>query len=225
MPKSLSRLPAPHAHRRLLRRLRRPLRLPRPDHVRDRRRARRRRDDGAWEVTLDGGETRALRRAARRQRPPLGPALARAGVPRQRRFEGEQMHSHDYTGDDPASSATSASSCSGWATPRWTSRSRRASRPPPRLPRRPPRRVGDPEVPVRPAARPDLDAAPRRPVARCASAFMRRRCCRSAVGDMERYGLPKPDHRVLRGAPDDLRRHPRRASPTARSRRSRTSRG
>ena len=25
---------------------------------------------------------------------------------------------------------------------------------------------------------------------------------------MERYGLPKPDHRAARGAPDDLRRHP-----------------
>ena len=81
----VSRLPAPHAHRAVLQRLRRPLRLPRPDRVRDRRRARSDAvDDGVWTITLDNGETRTLRRAAGRQRPPLEPTLARAGVPRRR---------------------------------------------------------------------------------------------------------------------------------------------
>ena len=41
-----------------------------------------RRPDGGWDVTTDRTGTRTLRRARRRQRPPLGPALARAGLPR-----------------------------------------------------------------------------------------------------------------------------------------------
>ena len=55
----LSRLPAPHPHRALLRRLRRPLRLPRPHHAsRPASSTPRARADGVWEVTLDDGETR-----------------------------------------------------------------------------------------------------------------------------------------------------------------------
>ena len=41
--------------------------------------------DGSWTVALDDGRDAPLRRAARRQRPPLGPALARAAVPGQLR--------------------------------------------------------------------------------------------------------------------------------------------
>ena len=86
----------------LLRRLRRPLRLPRPDHVpRPRVERAERGADGGWSVRLDGGRDAPLRRAARRQRPPLGPALAGARVPGTDVFAGEQMHSHHYTGDDP----------------------------------------------------------------------------------------------------------------------------
>ena len=53
-----------------------------------------------------GGEHRPrrdaqLRRADRRQRPSLGPALARAGVPRPGALRRRQLHAHDYTGDDP----------------------------------------------------------------------------------------------------------------------------
>ncbi len=44
--------------------------------------------DGAWTVELDTGETRALRRAARGQRSPLEPALARTGVPRRGHVRG-----------------------------------------------------------------------------------------------------------------------------------------
>ncbi len=81
-------LPAARPDRRLLRRLRRSLRDPRPHPLRDEGRARGargRRDLGHPRV---GRDDRALRRAARRQRPPLGPALARAGVPRQRGLPG-----------------------------------------------------------------------------------------------------------------------------------------
>ena len=54
----LSGLPAPHPDGRVLRRLRRPLRLPRPDHVRDARDARRAPADGTWAVTTDAAGTR-----------------------------------------------------------------------------------------------------------------------------------------------------------------------
>ena len=59
MPQLVSGLPAPHPDRQVLRRLRRPLRLPRADRVRDRRRARSaRRATASGAVTLDTGETR-----------------------------------------------------------------------------------------------------------------------------------------------------------------------
>ena len=80
----VSGLPAPHPHRRVLRRLRRPLRAARPDHVRDAghaRRAARRRRLGRHDRPRGDAH---LRRAGRRQRPPLGSALARARVPRAR---------------------------------------------------------------------------------------------------------------------------------------------
>ena len=99
----VSRLPAPHAHRA---RTSTPTSTTSASATGSRSRrassARSRAADGGWDVTLGRGETRTLRRADRRQRPPLGPALARAGVPgRTTCFAGVQMHSHDYTGEDP----------------------------------------------------------------------------------------------------------------------------
>ncbi len=76
----VSRLPPPHPDRGLLRRLRRPLRRPRSHPVRDRRRAcppQRGRGVGDHHR---GRREPPLRHAARGQRPPLGPALARAGL-------------------------------------------------------------------------------------------------------------------------------------------------
>ena len=71
--------------RRLLQRLRRPLRLPRPDHLRHhgRRGHPRRRRHLAGPHDRTGRRAGPdLRRGARRQRPPLGRALAGPGIPR-----------------------------------------------------------------------------------------------------------------------------------------------
>ena len=75
--------------------------------------------DGTWELRTDTGEHRAVRRARRRQRPPLGPGLADARVP---------GHASTASRCTRTTSATTppgpASGCwwSGWATRRWTSR-------------------------------------------------------------------------------------------------------
>ena len=214
MPKSYPDFPH-HTHiARVLRRLRRPLRLPRPDHVRDRRRARR-----ARRRRRLGGHARRRRRRAATTRcwSPTATTGTRAGPSRRSPAPTSSRACRCTRTTTRArtrtSSATSASSCSGWATRRWTSRSRRASSPSARLPRRAPRRVGHPEVPVRPAARPDRRRAAD-PV-RGAPDARPGRCCKVAVGDMERYGLPeaRPPAAARR-----TRRSPTtssRASPTA----------
>ena len=165
--------------------------------------------------------TRALRRADRRQRPPLGRRAGRS--PR-----------------SPGSERSRACRCTRTSTRATTRRffrgkrvvvlgmgnsamdiaveasfSRRGD-----LPRRAPRRVGDPEVPVRPAARPDLDAGA---ASRCASARRSsRRCCRSASATWSATGCRSPTtgsaRRTRRSRTTSCR-----ASRTARSRRSRTS--
>ena len=74
-------LSAPRADSRLLRRLRRPLRLPRPDPLQHRGRA----DRAGRRGALDGHDQRRrvgrLRRRVRRERPPLEPEMARAALP------------------------------------------------------------------------------------------------------------------------------------------------
>ena len=69
-----------------------------------------------------------------------------------------------------------------------------------------------------------LVTAPRIPLRGRASASWQT-TLRAAVGDMERYGLPKPDHRSLEAHPTISGHDPRPASRTATSRPSRTSRG
>ncbi len=66
-----------------------------------------------------------LRRGAGRQRPPLGPALARAGLP------GRLRRRADPRPRLPLRASSSRAATSSWsapATPRWTSRSSRPSR-------------------------------------------------------------------------------------------------
>ena len=57
--------------------------------------------DGGWDVTVrrrgaDADRDAPLRRGARRQRPSLGRAAARTGVPRRRHVHRHAVHSHDY---------------------------------------------------------------------------------------------------------------------------------
>ena len=162
-------------------------------------RARRAAATAAGACTLDSGRGARLPRAAGRQRPPLGPALAGAGVPEgAERFEGVQMHSHHYLGDDPALFAgkrvvvlgmgNSAMDIAVEAT-QTAERVFLAAR------------RGAWIVPKYVFGRP-LDqfvTAPRIPLA-VRQRFMQT-TLRAAVGDMERYGLPKPDHRPLEAHP------------------------
>ena len=163
----------------------------------------------------------ALRRAAGRQRPPLGRALARARVPRLGDFEGVQIHSHDYKGDDPDFFRDKTVVVLGMGNSAMDIAVEASFVADAHLPRRPPRRARDPQVPVRQADRPDrrLDEDPvPGPAA-------------GARGDAQ--GLPRR-HGALRAAEarPSLRLAPTRPSPTtssrgwrtARSPRSRTSR-
>jgi len=75
--------------------------------------------NGTWEVTLEDGTQRrydALLVANGHHWDARWPEPAFPGA---ETFAGEQMHSHFYT--DPDELRASASSCSGWATARWTS--------------------------------------------------------------------------------------------------------
>ena len=126
MPKSYPDFPH-HTHiARVLRRLRRPLRHPRQDPFETPVTRAARAPTAAG--TFDGGG--GLRRADRRQRPPLGPALARARVPRAATRSRASRCTRTST-RTPSSCAARTSSSSAWATRRWTSPSTspRAKRP------------------------------------------------------------------------------------------------
>ena len=85
-------LPEPLPDGDVLRRLRRPLRPAGEDHASAPRWSAVEPVDGEWEVTVEDAEgerrDRALPRRAGRQRPPLGPALARTRLPRLRGVRG-----------------------------------------------------------------------------------------------------------------------------------------
>ena len=159
-----------------------------------------RRPDGRWDVRPTGARRAsydALVVANGHHWDPRWPEPAFSGARPLRR---RAMHSHDYTGEDPelfrdkhvvvlgmGNSAMDIAVEASFVAPRD-------------LPRRPPRRLGDPEVPVRPPAGPAPGVGAR------AVAVRRRvqaaRCWKLDGRRHERYGLPKPDHRVRRGAPD-----------------------
>ena len=220
MPKSYPDFPHHSQIAAVLRRLRRPLRLPRPIRFETTVERAARGADGVWTLDARRRRGRALRRAARRQRPPLGPALARAGVPRPDTFDGH-ADPRPRLPRRASSSTASASSSSGWATARWTSRSSRPTSPSARYLAA---RRGAwilPKYLVRPADRP-ASQRPADPVRSAERVF--ETMIRLHVGTPEKLRPAQARPPLRRGAPDGLRADPRPHRSTARSRRSRTSR-
>ena len=208
MPRSLPGLPAPHADRGVLRRLRRPLRLPRPDPLRDARsRARELRADGTWELTDAHGERARLRHA---RSSPTATTGTRAGPsprsPAATTFEGIQMHAHDYrdnaflAGKDVVVLGMGNSAMDIAVESSYVARVD--------APRRPPRRVDRAEVPLRQAAGPARDEPPR---ARAGSAREGRRSSIAAPAHRPARALRPAQARppLQRGAPDGLGPDPR----------------
>ena len=162
--------------------------------------------DGTWEVTLDDGQVRRYDALMVANGHHWDAALAGAArSPAWTTFAGLQLHAHDYTGEDPnffrdkrvvvlgmgnsamdiaveasfSSAATYLAARRGaWVIPKYVFG-----------------RPLDQIVDARPASRSGSASASWRPLLRI------------AVGDMERYGLPKPDHRPLEAHPtvsDDI---------------------
>jgi len=154
--------------------------------------------DGGWRVTLDTGETRDYRALLVANGHHWDPRWPEPAFPGTDAFEGVQMHSHHYTGDDPllfadkrvvvlgmgnsamdiaveasqtAERVFLAARRGAWIVPKYV-----FGRPLDQF-------VTTPRIPLRVRQR-----------------FMQT-TLRAAVGDMERYGLPKPDHRPLEAHP------------------------
>jgi len=162
------------------------------------------RPDGVWEVSPERGGTRrydALLVANGHHWDPRWPEPAFAGSDV---FAGEQMHSHDYTGEDPqrfrdkhvvvlgmgnsamdiaveasfsAASVQLAARRGAWIIPKYV------------------------------FGRPLDQYSTRAGIPFRIRQLAMQALIRVAVGDMERYGLPKPDHRLLEAHPtvsDDI---------------------
>jgi dimethylaniline monooxygenase (N-oxide forming) len=146
---------------------------------------------GGWDVTTDRGETRAYDAMIVANGHHWDPRWPEPAFPGHERFAGVQLHSHDYTGEDPAlfrdrsvvvlgmgNSAMDIAVESSFVARDTYLAARR----------------GAWVIPKYLFGRP-LDTIPTS--ARVPSAVRRRvqgSMLRLAVGDMERYGLPKPDH-------------------------------
>lgn len=149
--------------------------------------------DGGWEVALDTGETRRYDALLVANGHHWDPRWPEPPFPGSERFEGVQIHSHQYSGEDPSwfrdkrvvilgmgNSAMDIAVEASFSAARTYLAARR----------------GAYVIPKYLFGRPvdQLGGSPAIPFA------VRRRALelmlRLAVGDMERYGLPKPDHRL-----------------------------
>jgi dimethylaniline monooxygenase (N-oxide forming) len=149
-------------------------------------------DDGRWEVSIDGGSTRTYDALVVANGHHWDPRWPEPAFPGHERFAGLQLHSHDYKGDDPVffrdrsvvvlgmgNSAMDIAVEASFAARNTYLAARR----------------GAYVIPKYLFGRPldTLGVSPRIPFE------LRRRAqeklLRLAVGDMERYGLPRPDHR------------------------------
>ena len=155
-------------------------------------------DDGRWAVSTDGGAARTYDALIVANGHHWDPRWPEPPFPGHERFAGTQLHSHDYTGDDPgffrdksvvvlgmgnsamdiavdasfvASDVFLAARRGAWVLPKYL--------------------LGRPFD--------TLQASPRIPFAirrRASQALLR-----VLVGDMERYGLPQPDHGLFEAHP------------------------
>ena len=152
-----------------------------------------------------GHRRRALRRAGRLQRPPLGPAPA--GLPGQLRRRVDPLaplHRHRATRSTCTASACSwsASATARSTSPSELSRKGVAER---TYPVDAQRRVGDAEVHLRPPGR-HSSSRPTR-ASRCASSGAWARCSSGCVsGKPEDFGLPDAQPPLPRGAPHRVER-------------------
>ena len=159
---------------------------------------------GAWRVTLEGGEERAYDFVIVANGHHWHPRMPDPPFPGSDAFEGVQMHAHHYLGDDPelfrdksvvvlgmgnsamdiaveacqsARATYLAARRGAWVVPKYVFG-------------RPLDQIGNnPRMPFK--------------VRQKAGAAL----LRAAVGDMERYGLPKPDHELFEAHPtisDDI---------------------
>jgi dimethylaniline monooxygenase (N-oxide forming) len=160
--------------------------------------------DGVWNVRLDNGETRgydALLVANGHHWDPRWPEPAFPGA---EVFAGEQVHSHHYTGDDPGQfrdkhvvvlgMGNSAMDIAVEAS--FTAASVHLAA-----------RRGAWVIPKYVFGRPLDQISTRAGVPFRVRQLTMQGLIRTAVGDMERYGLPKPDHRLLEAHPtvsDDI---------------------
>ena len=179
-----------------------------------------RRPDGVWEIALENGETQrydALLVANGHHWDARWPEPAFPGA---EDFEGVQIHSHDYKGDDPDFFRDKTVVVLGMGNSAMDIAVEASFVAVAHLPRRPPRRAHPPEVHLRQADRPDrrLPADPVRGPAQGSC----RGCSRSTWATWSATGCPSP----TTASATPTRRSPTTSSRgwrTARSRRSRTS--
>jgi cation diffusion facilitator CzcD-associated flavoprotein CzcO len=150
-----------------------------------------RRPDGGWDVTTDRTGTRAYDALIVANGHHWDPRWPEPAFPGHDRFAGVQMHAHDYTGEDPAlfrdrhvvvlgmgNSAMDIAVEASFTAARTHLAARRGAWVIPKYV------FGRPLDTLTPSAR--VPYAVRR---RAQAAMLR-----VMVGDMERYGLPRPDH-------------------------------
>jgi cation diffusion facilitator CzcD-associated flavoprotein CzcO len=159
---------------------------------------------GGWEIVLDRGETRRYDVLIVANGHHWDPRWPEPPFPGQDRFAGVQIHSHDYTGEDPnyfrdkhvvllgmGNSAMDIAVEASFSAARTYLAARRGAYVIPKyIFGRPVDQIGgSPAIPF--------------PVRRRMFEGM----LKLAVGDMQRYGLPKPDHRLGEAHPtisDDI---------------------
>ena len=162
------------------------------------------RADGGWDVTTDRHGTRAYDALFVANGHHWDPRWPEPAFPGHDRFRGVQLHAHDYVGDDPSffrdkrvvvlgmgnSAMDIAVESSFQARATYLAARRGAWVIPKYL-------FGRPLDTLSPPAHVPLAVRLR----------MQRATLRLMVGDMERYGLPKPDHKLLEAHPtvsDDI---------------------